>query len=150
MRLLLVEENKNMARVIKSGLKMEQYAVDLALNGEEGLYFAENCPYDLILLNRSLTNIDGLEILQKIRQKKIKTPIIMLSGINSVAERIEGLRQGADDYIVKPFIFEELLARIQNLIRRYHGMATNLIIVNDLTVNLDNHSVILSSQANSD
>ena len=148
MRLLFVDDDKLLAKAMKRGLEAEQYAVDLAPDGEEGLYFANNCPYDLILLDRRLPDMDGLEILQKIRQQKIETPVVMLTGMAAITERVEGFMQGADDYLVKPFAFEELLVRIKSLIRRKGGrFIENRVILNDLVIDLNEHSVELAGKS---
>ena len=118
MRILVVEDEKKVAAFIKKGLEEETYAVDIASDGEEGLHLGEQNPYDLIILDLMLPKINGLDILSHLRAKKIETPILLLTAKDSVEDKVEGLNQGADDYLTKPFAFSELLARIRVLLRR--------------------------------
>ena len=115
MRILIVEDEKKVAAFIKKGLEEETYAVDVAMDGEEGLHHGEQNQYDLIILDLMLPKINGLEILSILRSKKIETPILLLTAKDSVDDKVEGLNQGADDYLTKPFAFSELLARIRVL-----------------------------------
>jgi len=118
MRVLLVEDERRLCNIIKRGLLEEGYAVDTAYDGEDGEYHAETTPYDLIILDIMLPKRDGIEICQQLRMKKVNTPILMLTAKDTVADRVKGLDAGADDYLVKPFAFSELLARIRALLRR--------------------------------
>ena len=142
MRLLYVEDEERLAKAMKRVLEEEGYAVDLALDGEEGLYFAENCPYDLILLDRKLPKMDGLNVLRKLREKNNRTPVIMLTALGELADRVTGLQDGADDYLVKPFAFEELLERIRSVVRRSGGMARNRVPLANLVVDLNQRQVL--------
>ncbi|MBF0143741.1 MAG: response regulator transcription factor [Magnetococcales bacterium] len=137
MRLLYVEDDERLAKAVKRGLEEERYAVDWAMDGEEALFQAENCSYDLILLDRMLPRMNGMEFLQAFRSKGYRTPVILLTALGTVAERVEGFNYGADDYLVKPFAFEELLVRIRSVIRRCSGLANDRVEIADLVVDLD-------------
>jgi DNA-binding response OmpR family regulator len=115
---LLVEDEKKMASFIQRGLKEEGYAVDVAHDGEEGFEYLAVNEYDAIILDLMIPKISGMELCGKIRQRKIKTPVLMLTARDSVEDKIKGLDQGADDYLTKPFAFDELLARLRALLRR--------------------------------
>lgn len=118
MRLLLVEDDEKLSDFIIFGLKQSGFVVDHASDGIDGLHLAETEPYDLIILDIMLPNIDGLHIVKEIRQQKKTVPVIFLSAKRSTEERITGLETGGDDYLTKPFSFSELLARIEALLRR--------------------------------
>ena len=118
MRILIVEDEKKVAAFIKKGLEEETYAVDIATDGEEGLYLGEQNQYDLIILDLMLPKINGLDILSSLRSQNIETPILLLTAKDSVEDKVEGLNQGADDYLTKPFGLNELIARSRALIRR--------------------------------
>jgi DNA-binding response OmpR family regulator len=135
MRILVVDDDRRLCAVIKRGLLEEAYAVDLAYDGEEGEYFAEVNPYDLIILDIMLPNKDGIEVCHELRTKKINTPILMLTAKDTVEDRVRGLDTGADDYLVKPFAFNELLARVRALLRREGMLKSPELRVGDLTMN---------------
>ncbi len=118
MRILLVEDEKNVAAFIRKGLEEEYYTLDVAEDGNEGLLVATSNEYDLIVLDIMLPGINGIELCRRLREKGIKAPILMLTAIDSVSSKVEGLESGADDYLTKPFAFSELLARIKALLRR--------------------------------
>jgi len=118
MKILLVEDEKGVAGFIKKGLEEEQYAVDHAADGEAGLALAFASPYDLIILDIMLPGINGIEICAQIRKKKIQTPVMMLTAKDTVKDKVIGLDSGADDYITKPFAFDEFIARVRALLRR--------------------------------
>ena len=118
MRILLVEDDLNIASFILKGLKEAGFAMDHAANGEDGLHFALNEPYDAAIIDIMLPKLDGLTLIEELRRKKINTPVIILSAKRSVDDRIKGLQTGGDDYLTKPFSFSELLARVEALIRR--------------------------------
>ncbi len=118
MRILLVEDEHKIANSIKQGLEQEKYAVDVAYDGESGLDLATGEEYDVIVLDRLLPNFEGIEIVKSIRNKQIHTPVLFLTAKGQINDRVEGLDAGADDYLVKPFAFTELLARIRALSRR--------------------------------
>jgi heavy metal response regulator len=141
MRILIVEDEKKVAAFIKKGLEEETYAVDIASDGEEGLHLGEQNPYDLIILDLMLPKINGLDILSHLRAKKIETPILLLTAKDSVEDKVEGLNQGADDYLTKPFAFSELLARIRVLLRRGKTETKTTLEIADLTLDLVSHKV---------
>ncbi|MEE9591741.1 MAG: response regulator transcription factor [Thermodesulfobacteriota bacterium] len=118
MRILVVEDEKKVAGFIKRGLEEETYAVDVAYDGKEGQQLAENNEYDVIVLDIMLPKKDGIEVLKELREKDIKTPVLLLTARDSVDDRVRGLDSGADDYLTKPFAFAELTARLKALMRR--------------------------------
>lgn len=137
MRILIIEDEIKIASALKRGLQIESYAVDICTNGKEGLSFALSEEYDVILLDRMLPGgMDGVEICQKIREKNFKVPILMLTARDGIEDRVEGLNAGADDYLVKPFAFSELLARIRALLRRPKDILQNELLIRDLKMNL--------------
>lgn len=121
MRILVVEDDKKIASFLIKGLKQEGFAVDHVTNGEDGLRLALHEPYDAAIIDIMLPKLDGLSLIEEIRRNKINTPVIILSAKRSVNDRIKGLQTGGDDYLIKPFAFSELLARIHALIRRATG-----------------------------
>ena len=137
MRVLLVEDDQKIAAFILKGLKAESFAVDHAADGQDGLHLALTEPYDAAIVDIMLPKLDGLRLIETMRQEKISTPVIILSARDSVDERVKGLQIGGDDYLTKPFAFSELLARVQALIRRSTGAAepTKLSYA-DLSMNL--------------
>ena len=135
MRILVVEDEKQLASILKRGLEEEGYAVDMAFDGEEGLYSAGNARYDLILMDIMLPKKDGLTVCHELRLKKVSTPILMLTAKDKVQDRVDGLDCGADDYLVKPFAFPELLARIRALLRRETGVRTPILTAGELALN---------------
>ena len=141
MRILIVEDEKKVAAFIKKGLEEETYAVDIASDGEEGFHLGEQNQYDLIILDLMLPKINGLDILSGLRAQKIDTPILLLTAKDSVEDKVEGLNQGADDYLTKPFAFSELLARIRVLLRRGKAESKTTLEISDLTLNLVSHKV---------
>jgi len=135
MRILVVDDDRRLCAVIKRGLVEEAYAVDIAYDGDEGEYLAETNPYDLIILDIMLPNKDGIAVCHELRAKRINTPILMLTAKDTIEDRVRGLDTGADDYLVKPFAFSELLARLRALLRR-DGMSKSAELqVGDLTLN---------------
>lgn len=141
MRILIVEDEKKVAAFIKKGLEEETYAVDVAYDGEEGLFLASESQFDLIILDLMLPKLDGLEVLSKLREKKVATAILLLTAKDSVEDKVTGLNKGADDYLTKPFAFSELLARVRSLLRRGSADAKTLLQVGDLTLDLVTHKV---------
>lgn len=118
MRVLIVEDESKIARAIKRGLEQETFAVDVCMDGDEGLRFALDEPYDIIILDRMLPSMDGVTVCKELRAAGKQTPVLFLTAKDKVADRVDGLNAGADDYLVKPFAFEELLARVRTLLRR--------------------------------
>jgi heavy metal response regulator len=141
MRVLVVEDEKRIADFIARGLKEEHYAVDIAYDGEQGLYLAEINTYDLMIFDIMLPKHDGVEMCRKLRLKKINAPILMLTARAAVKDKVTGLNAGADDYLTKPFSFEELLARVKVLLRRPTANKTSVLKVADLELNQLNHEV---------
>lgn len=137
MKLLIVEDERKIADAVKKGLEQEGFQVDVAYNGSDGMAFATvRKNYDLIILDRMLPGQwDGMEICKKIREVGLKTPVLMLTAKDKTQDRVEGLRAGADDYLVKPFAFEELVARVHALLRRSKNNVTSVLRVDDLTLN---------------
>ncbi|MGE0268751.1 MAG: response regulator transcription factor [Candidatus Omnitrophota bacterium] len=142
MRILLVEDEKKIASFIERGLKEHHYTVDVAYDGEEGLYLAEINPYDLILLDIMLPKKDGVAICRELREQKINSPILMLTARDAVKDKVSGLNAGADDYLTKPFSFSELLARVRALLRRERQEKVDSIKIGDLELNMLNHQVM--------
>ena len=134
MRLLVVEDEKKVARFIKKGLEEEGYAVDVAPDGEEGLGMALDGVHDLIILDIHLPRMDGLGILQELRKKKVTTPVLLLTVRAAIEDKVLGLDAGADDYLTKPFAFQELLARVRALLRRRAEAEAPVLQVADLTL----------------
>lgn len=142
MRILLVEDEKNMASFIKRGLEEEHYVVDIAPNGEKALFLAETNPYDLIILDIMLPDTTGFSICKDLRAQKIDTFILMLTARDDVKDKVLGLETGADDYLAKPFDFDELLARIAALLRRKRLDKSPILKVEDLELNQLTHKII--------
>lgn len=141
MRVLVVEDDHLIATSIKKGLEQEHYAVDLAFNGKEGADLALSEEYDVIILDRLLPEMDGIEICTSIRKNQIHTPILMLTAKGQIQDRVQGLDSGADDYLVKPFSFEELLARLRALVRRPAQTHSHVLKMDNLTLNTSTYVV---------
>lgn len=139
MRILVVEDEKKVASFIKKGLEEDYYSVDLALDGKEGSKLAASEEYDLIILDIMLPYKDGLTILKEIRNEKIITPVLMLTAKDTVVDRVIGLDSGADDYLAKPFAFDELLARVRALLRRNSSEKDVVLKVLDLKLDTQSH-----------
>ncbi len=135
MRVLVIEDEHKIANSIKQGLEQENYAVDVAYDGFSGLDLAIGEEYDVIILDRLLPKIEGLEIIRELREKQIHTPVLILTAKGQVSDRVEGLDSGADDYLVKPFAFTELLARIRALSRRPKNSLGAILRVSDIELN---------------
>ncbi|MGE4072233.1 MAG: winged helix-turn-helix domain-containing protein [Lysobacterales bacterium] len=118
MRVLIVEDDRNTREFIERALRESGYTVDATGNGRDGLFMATTEPFDLLLLDRMLPQVDGLTVLRTLRASKITTPVLILSALGDVDDRVEGLRAGGDDYLIKPFALSELLARVEALLRR--------------------------------
>ncbi len=127
MRVLIVEDNAELANQVKCTLTHERFVVDVAGDGEEGLFLAETEPYDTIILDLGLPKLDGLSVLQRLRSARNEVPVLILTSRDTWREKVTGLRAGADDYLAKPFEFEELLARLEALIRRASGHASPIL-----------------------
>lgn len=135
MRILIIEDDHKIANAIKRGLEQESFAVDVSYDGKDGVGSAQTFSYDLIILDRMLPEVDGIEICRILRKKNIHTPIIFLTAKDKINDRVDGLNAGADDYLVKPFAFEELLARVRALLRRPKKSIDNVLTLDDLSLN---------------
>lgn len=147
MKILVVEDEIDLNNVIVKHLKKDGYSVDSAFNGEEAMDFTAVACYDLIVLDIMMPVMDGLTFLQKSRAAKLATPVLILTAKDGVDDVVKGLDAGADDYLVKPFDFKELLARVRTLIRRNSGSAANEIYAGKLKIDLSKKSVELGAQS---
>ena len=141
MRVLLVEDDATIARSIELMLQSEGFIVDQTDLGEDGLEIGKLYDYDIIILDLMLPDIDGYEVLRRLRDARVNTPILILSGLSEMDHKLKGLGYGADDYLTKPFDKRELIARIQAIVRRSKGHSESLIRTGKLTVNLDTRTV---------
>ena len=146
MRVLLVEDDSSVAKSIELMLQSEGYIVDSTDLGEDGLEIGKLYDYDIIILDLMLPDIDGYEVLRRLRAARVTTPILILSGLSELDHKIKGLGFGADDYLTKPFDKRELIARIQAIVRRSKGHSDSIIRTGRLTVNLDTRTVEVDSQ----
>lgn len=142
MRILVIEDEKKIADFVKRGLKEEGYAVDIAYDGEQGYFLAKTNDYDVILLDLMLPKIDGITLCKRLKEEKVASPVIMLTAKDTVKDKVRGLDSGADDYLTKPFDFEELLARIRAILRKKDSGAATKLQVEDLVLDLVTHGVI--------
>ena len=147
MKILVVEDEKDLNRVITKHLKKNNYSVDSCFDGEEALDYISYGEYDLIITDIMMPKIDGYGFIKQLRNDKNSTPVIMLTAKDSLDDKILGLDSGADDYIVKPFEFDELLARIRVLMRRNYGFATNIIQVDDVVLDISKKLVTRSGES---
>ncbi len=153
MRILIIEDDHKIANSVRKGLQNQSYAVDVCYNGNEGLQTAQATNYDLIILDRMLPGLDGLEILSSLRREGKHTPVLLLTAKDHVLERAAGLNAGADDYLVKPFAFVELIARVRALLRRPQKAHSTKLTHADITldpetftVNRDGENIVLSQK----
>ena len=146
MKILVVEDERDLNRIITKQLKKNNYSVDSCFDGQEALDFISYSEYDLIITDIMMPNVDGYEFIDKLRANKNNTPVIMLTAKDTLEDKIVGLDSGADDYIVKPFEFDELLARIRVLMRRNYGLATNIIQIEEVTLDLAKKQVAKSGE----
>jgi DNA-binding response OmpR family regulator len=142
MRILLVEDEVKVANFIKKGLEEEYYSVDVALDGKEGLKLALSEEYDIMIFDLMLPFKDGISILKDVRAENIRTPVLILTARADVSDRVVGLDSGADDYLVKPFSFDELLARLRSLQRRYSKEKDLILKAGDLYLDTQSHKVV--------
>ncbi len=136
MRVLLIEDSERLRTYLGRGLRQAGFAVDTAADGEEGLWWACSDLFDVIVLDLMLPRLDGLSVLRRLKEENSPSQILILSARDSVADRVEGLRLGADDYLVKPFALDELIARIQCLLRRHYRVRAPTVVVGDLEIDL--------------
>ena len=146
MRILVVEDSTELARQLKSTLEHALYVVDVTHDGEEGLYLGQTDPYDAVILDLGLPSLDGLNVLETWRSTGVSTPVLILTSRNSWREKVTGLRAGADDYLAKPFEFEELLARLEALIRRTTGLASPMLIHESVELDTSSARVTMDGQ----
>jgi DNA-binding response OmpR family regulator len=136
MRVLLIEDSARLRTYLARGLQRAGFAVDTAADGEEGLYYAESGDHDAIILDLMLPKLDGLSLLERLRGHGMKTHVLILTAKDTVEDRVKGLDTGADDYLVKPFALEELLARVQALVRRSYGVKTPKLSFGELEIDM--------------
>ncbi len=141
MRILLAEDDSRVASFVRRGLREEQYAVDVATDGEKALSMAQTGEYDLIILDLMLPKKEGMEVLRTLRASKVGTPVLILTAKDKPKDKVEGLNAGADDYLTKPFGFEELLARVRALLRRRGDMVPTVLTAGDLQIDTLKHKV---------
>lgn len=146
MKILVVEDERDLNRIITKHLKKNNYSVDSCFDGQEALDFISYSEYDLIITDIMMPNVDGYEFIDKLRANKNDTPVIMLTAKDTLEDKIMGLDSGTDDYIVKPFEFDELLARIRVLMRRNYGLATNIIQIEEVTLDLAKKQITKSGE----
>lgn len=148
MKILLVEDNVRLAENIKQGLMQEGYAVDMILDGESALrrILVNRDEYDLVVLDRMLPGKDGVSVCKEWREKEVTVPVLMLTALDTVEDRVEGLDSGADDYLIKPFAFEELLARVHALLRRPKDISQNVLTFADIEMDLSGRRVLKSGK----
>jgi len=146
MRILVVEDEKKVASFIKRGLEEEYFSVDAVYNGRDGLEFATTEEYDLIILDVMIPFMDGLTLTKELRKRKILTPVLFLTVKDSLNDKIEGLDAGADDYLTKPFAFEELTARVRAILRRTENQKSTILTAADLKLDLIAHTVFRNNQ----
>jgi DNA-binding response OmpR family regulator len=145
-KLLVVEDEPKVARALQSGLSEERFVVDVAADGEEGEFMASTSHYDAIVLDVMLPKIDGLEVCRRLREAGIHTPILMLTARDTTADKIVGLDCGADDYLTKPFAFDELLARLRALLRRGPVVAPEVLTYENVAVDTVGHTVAVGGR----
>jgi len=146
MRILVVEDYLRLQRSLGTALRKSGYAVDLAGDGEEGLWQAESHQYDVIVLDIMLPKLDGLAVLERLRRRGSKVHVLVLTARDAISDRVQGLQAGADDYLVKPFALEEFLARVQALCRRAYGTKQNILVAGDLEVDILGRTVRRAGQ----
>lgn len=134
MKVLIIEDEQRLAQLLKKGLEECSFTVDLSFDGEEGLYMAENYPYDAVVLDLTLPKMDGLKILTSLRSSNRDVPVLIVTARGEVDDRINGLNIGADDYLPKPFDLNELVARLKTIIRRSKGKASPILTIADLVI----------------
>lgn len=146
MRVLLVEDSQRLQKSVGKALRKSGYALDTSGDGEGGLWLAESNDYDAIILDIMLPKMDGLALLRRLRRQGRRTPILLLTAKDTVEDRVSGLQMGADDYLVKPFALEELLARVQVLCRHRYDSKSNHLVIADLKIDLTAHAAMRAGQ----
>lgn len=140
MRILIVEDDPTMGRILEKGLTAEQFAIDLAHDGEEAMELIHDVDYDVLVLDLSLPKLDGMTVLRRLRKKQMRVPVLILSARHTVEDRVGALDAGADDFLIKPFAFQELVARIRSLLRRPSDLMDKLVVA-DLEIDRVRHVV---------
>ena len=146
MRILIAEDSRPLLRSLQITLRKTGYAVDVAEDGESALWLAESNPYDLILLDLMLPKLNGLDLLHRLREHGQETPVLILTALDAIDDRVKGLKTGADDYLTKPFALEELLARVEALLRRKRGMRNPNLHVGNLSIDTSGRTVECNGQ----
>lgn len=146
MRILLVEDSRLLRRSVGAALRKVGYAVDVTGDGKEGLWLAESNEYDSVILDLMLPGLDGLSILRRLRERENNVPVLILTAKDTVDDRVRGLQRGADDYLIKPFALEELLARVHTLCRRRYGRKNVPLVIGDLQIDTVARSVTRAGQ----
>jgi len=146
MKILIVEDDPYISDMLKRGLEESGFTVELCDDGEEGEYIALNNSFDVIILDWMLPNKDGISILKTLRQNSINTPVLILTAKDEIADKVKGLTSGADDYLAKPFSFDELIARLEALYRRSLGSANNFLKIGNLKIDLNNKELTKNSK----
>jgi len=141
MKILIVEDEKDLAEIIKQGLEENSFSVEVCHDGEEGLFMAGNYPYDAVILDVMLPTMDGFTVLKELRAQNIRVPVLMLTARGGMGDKVKGLDTGADDYLVKPFEFPELVSRLKAVIRRNKGEASSLVSIGDLIIDINSRTV---------
>ena len=141
MRVLIIEDEHKIANALKRVFQQEHYAVDVCYDGEEGLAMGTNQPYDIMIIDLGLPKKDGLQVIKELRQQSVHTPVIVLTAKGSTSEKVAGLDAGADDYILKPFAMDEVLARVRALLRRPADQQTTVLEAENLTLNTTTYEV---------
>jgi two-component system copper resistance phosphate regulon response regulator CusR len=147
MRVLVIEDEKKTAAFLAKGLREAGFAVDLAIDGQTGLNLSRRTKFDLLIVDVMLPNKDGWEVVQELRGEGLRTPILFLTARDSVRDRVKGLELGADDYLVKPFAFSELLARVHSLLRRAPAQHEDVLRIDDLEIDTERHKATRSGTA---
>ena len=141
-----MEDSRRLQKTVQKGLRRAGYTVDAAGDGEQGLFLAETNEYDVIVLDLMLPRVDGIEVLRRLRSRGSRTHVLILTAKDTIEDRVSGLERGADDYLVKPFAFEELLARVKALARRGYGVKAPEIVVGDLCIDTSSKIVSLGGE----
>jgi two-component system response regulator PhoP len=147
MRLLLAEDTEALAKSLAQGLTEEGFTVDVVGDGVSALHLASEVRFDVLILDRMMPELDGLSALRELRKRGVKTPVLLLTALGEVHDRVDGLDAGGDDYLVKPFAFAELLARLRALVRREHGQTSNTVVVGPLALDLAGRCATVRGQA---